>query len=254
MASELEFFLFDESYDNAHAQGLHAHQDIGPLSSRTITSCRRPRKKASCGRIRNGLAWRWNPGREFQGRMGSGPGRDQRQICRGAGNGRPACDPQERLQGDRLGLGKADHLHGQVGLRHGRQFLAYPPVACGRRTAKPLFHDAKGDHGMSQLMKHYHGRACSPMPARSPISSRPISTPTSASWPGPSRRRARSGASTTALPATGCAAPIARRCASSAGSAAPISIPISLSRRSRRRPRRHREEDGARTGLLGRCL
>jgi hypothetical protein len=41
----------------------------------------------------------------------------------------------------------------------------------------------------------------------------------------------RSGASTTALPAIGCAAPTARQSGSNAGSAALTSIPISLLRR-----------------------
>ena len=66
---------------------------------------------------------------------------------------------------------------------------------------------------MSDADAALHGRACSPMRARSPISSRPISTPTSASWPAPSRRPRRSGASTTAPPASACAARTARRCA-----------------------------------------
>ena len=81
-------------------------------------------------------AWRRHSGRELQGRVGPGPGGDQRQIRRGAGDGRPPRHHQERLQGDRLGAGQGDHLHGQVGLRPGRQFLATSTSRCGRRTAR----------------------------------------------------------------------------------------------------------------------
>ena len=80
-------------------------------------------------------ARRRHPGREFQGRVGPGPGGDQCPVCRGAGDGGPARHHQERLQGNRLWPGQGHHLHGQVGLRHGRQLLPRPPVAVVARTA-----------------------------------------------------------------------------------------------------------------------
>ena len=46
-------------------------------------------------------AGRRHRGREFQGRMGAGPGGDQRPLRRPADHGRLARHPQERLQGDR---------------------------------------------------------------------------------------------------------------------------------------------------------
>src|SRR5579875_3596972 len=69
-------------------------------------------------------------------------------------------------------------------------------------------------------------RGSSPTPTTSPISWRPTSIPTSASRPGPSRRRGRSGATTIARRAFVSAAPAARRSASNAASAAPISTLI----------------------------
>ena len=57
--------------------------------------------------IRKRPPGRRHSGREFEGRVGSGPGRDQRPLRRRADHGRPPRHPEERLQGDRLLQGKA---------------------------------------------------------------------------------------------------------------------------------------------------
>ena len=46
MASELEFFLFDDSYESRQPEGLPQPQDQRATTSRTTTSSRRPRKRA----------------------------------------------------------------------------------------------------------------------------------------------------------------------------------------------------------------
>ena len=45
-ASELEFYLFDESYEAPHAKRYHEPEDRRRTTSRTITSCRPPRRRA----------------------------------------------------------------------------------------------------------------------------------------------------------------------------------------------------------------
>ena len=45
-ASELEFYLFDESYKSAAAKRYHEPEDRRRTTSRTITSCRPPRRRA----------------------------------------------------------------------------------------------------------------------------------------------------------------------------------------------------------------
>ena len=74
-----------------------------------------------------------HPGAGEQGRVGSGPGGAQPGLCRGAGDGRPARDLQERRQGDRLAAGQGGELHGQVARRSRRQLLPHPRLAVGRR-------------------------------------------------------------------------------------------------------------------------
>ena len=80
--------------------------------------------------------------------MGPGPGGDQCQVCGGAGDGGPARHHQERRQGDRVWSGQGHHLHGQVGLRHGRQLLPRPPVVVvqGRQVAALLRQGGRPRH------------------------------------------------------------------------------------------------------------
>ncbi len=81
-------------------------------------------------------AGRRHPGRELKGRMGAGPGGDQRPLCRRADHGRPARHPEERVQGDRAAQRQGDHLHGEVALRPRRQFLAISTPRFGMRPAR----------------------------------------------------------------------------------------------------------------------
>ena len=106
MASELEFYVFDEPYGSRAQEGLQGprdrrlvhrglphlpdHQGGGPD----------PQDQERHGRRRH-------PGRVLEGRMGAGPGRAQPQIRRGARDGRPPRDLQERRQGDRVPAGTA---------------------------------------------------------------------------------------------------------------------------------------------------
>ena len=95
----------------------------------------------------------------------------------------------------------------------------------------PLFFDKKAEHGMSELMQH-HGRRAARICQRDHLFPGALHQLLQA-LPGRHLRadQGRSGARTTAPPASACAARGPRASASSAASAAPTSTPISPSPR-----------------------
>ena len=100
MATELEFYVFDEPYRSARAEGLQRPRDRR-LVHRGLPhpaddqgggpDPRDPQRHGGCG----------HPGRVVQGRMGSGPGGAQSALRGCARDGRPPRHLQERRQGDR---------------------------------------------------------------------------------------------------------------------------------------------------------
>ena len=89
-ASELEFYLFDESYEAIHAKGYREPEDRR-LLHRGLSRLPDQQGRAGHAGDPQRAARRGHSGREFQGRVGAGPGRDQRPLRRGARNGRPPC-------------------------------------------------------------------------------------------------------------------------------------------------------------------
>ena len=182
--------------------------------------------------IRSGLQGAGIPVENSKGEWGPGQEEINVRYADALDDGRPPRHPEERRQGDRPCAGQGRHLHGEVATTTSPARPSHIHTSLWDKAGKtPLFHDAKAEHGMSDADAQLRRRAARSMRATSPISSRPTSIPTSASRPAPSRRPRRSGAATTAPPASGCAARAPRRSASSAASAAPTSIPISPSRR-----------------------
>ncbi len=154
MASELEFFLFDQSYDSARESGyrnLHLvsgyNEDYPHLPDHQGRGC-------DAGDPHR-LAGRRYSGREFQGRGLGRAGGNQCPLCRCAHHGRPPCDHQKRLQGDCLVEGQGHHFPRKVELQCCRQFVAYPPVAVERRRQDAAVLRQREEHGMTPLMKHY---------------------------------------------------------------------------------------------------
>ena len=114
-ASELEFYLFDETYDSARAEALCRSEDRRQLHP----GLSHPADHQGGGRHARhpqGSAGRRHPGGELQGRVGARPGGDQRPLRRRARDGGPPRDPEERREGDRLRARQGGHLHGEVGL------------------------------------------------------------------------------------------------------------------------------------------
>ena len=134
-ASELEFYLFDESYDAAQAKGYRDLKTAGTYIE-DYHIFQTAKEEGVMRAIRTGLQGRRHPGREFQGRVGAGPGRDQRPLRRRADHGRPPRDPEEGVQGDRAASGQGDHLHGEVALRPRRQRRATSTARSGTPPAR----------------------------------------------------------------------------------------------------------------------
>ena len=155
-ASELEFYLFDESYDAA--PGDKGYRDL-KTAGRYIEDYhifQTTKEEGVMRAIRTGLQGRRHPGREFQGRMGAGPGRDQRPLRRCAHHGRPPRHPEER----RARRSRSSRARRSPSWRSGASTL--PAVSSHIHSSlwdaagkKPLFQDQKGEHGMSKLMRHY---------------------------------------------------------------------------------------------------
>ena len=130
-ASELEFYLFDETYKSAAAKRYHGLEDRRRLH-RGLSHTPDHQGGGRHARHPPRPAGRRHPRRELQGRVGPGPGGDQRPLRRRAGDGRPPRHPQERRQGDRARARQGRHLHVQVALRPRRLLRAHPHLAVGR--------------------------------------------------------------------------------------------------------------------------
>ncbi len=161
-ATELEFFLFKESYEEADALGW---QNLTPHTS-TIEDyqlLQTTREEYVLRRIRNEMMRRRHPGRELQGRGRAGAARGERPVGRGARHGRPPPHLQERHQGDCGAGGAGDDVHGQVD--DGRRRLVVPrahqpveprpqrgPDGAGRRRGRRR---RAHPSGLSKLGRHF---------------------------------------------------------------------------------------------------
>ena len=87
-ASELEFYLFDESYERAADKGYRELKTAGHYIE-DYHIFQTTKEEGVMRAIRTGLRGRRHPGRELQGRVGPGPGGDQRPLRRRADHGRP---------------------------------------------------------------------------------------------------------------------------------------------------------------------
>ena len=194
-ASELEFYVYKQSYAEAQRAGLPRPHADDPLHPRL------PRAGDDDGRVVHAPdpardAGRRHPGRVLQGRGVVRPARAQHALRRRRHLGGPPHDLQERRQGDRLpqrrcrprfmakpsekDIGSSCHIHIEPRRsRARRQRLRRRPR--GNRPVPPLpRRRAQAHHGSSRC------------------SSRPASTRTSATRPRAGRPPRSAGAATTA--------------------------------------------------------
>jgi glutamine synthetase len=153
-ASELEFFLFDESYETAHAKGYKGLKTSGHYIE-DYHILQTTKEEAVMRTIRNGLEGAGIPVENSKGEWGPG----QEEINVRYAEALEMADRHVVLKNGckeiAWGLGKAltfmakwdyglagnsSHIHQSLWSADGR---------------KSLFHDPKAEHGMSALMGHY---------------------------------------------------------------------------------------------------
>jgi len=154
MASELEFFLFDESYETASSKGYRNLKTAGSYIE-DYNILQTTKEEGVMRAIRNGLQGAGIPVENSKGEWG--PGQEEINVKYAEAlemadrhvilkNG---CMEIAWAQGKAVtfmakwdyGLaGNSAHIHQSLWSQDGK---------------RPLFHDPKGDHGMSELMKHY---------------------------------------------------------------------------------------------------
>ncbi|MDP9137348.1 MAG: glutamine synthetase family protein, partial [Pseudomonadota bacterium] len=154
MASELEFFLFDESYESAHAKGYRSLKTAGPYIE-DYHILQTTKEEGVMRAIRNGLQGAGIPVENSKGEWG--PGQEEINVTYAEALEmadrhailKNACKEIAWAQGKAItfmakwdyGLaGNSSHIHQSLWSADGR---------------KPLFHDPKADYGMSELMQHY---------------------------------------------------------------------------------------------------
>ena len=132
-ASELEYFIFEETYRTAAEAGLRrsdpgrlVHRGLPPAAGRPRGAVQRSRAPAP-GPLRH-------PGRDLQGGMGPRPARDEHPLRRCPRHGRSPRAPQAVHEGDGRRPRAERHLHGQAPRRRGRVRAATSISACGGTT------------------------------------------------------------------------------------------------------------------------
>lgn len=153
MASELEFFLFKESYEEAHAKG---YRDIAPISAynEDYHIFQTTKEEGVMRAIRNGLQGAGVPVENSKGEADAGQEEinvrysDALDMADNHAVIKNACKEIAWTKGRALTFlakwnydmaGNSSHVHQSLWSLDG----------------KPLFHDEDAPHGMSDLMRHY---------------------------------------------------------------------------------------------------
>ena len=154
MASELEFFLFDDSYETAHAKGYRDLKTSGYYSE-DYHILQTTKEEGVMRAIRNGLHGAGIPVENSKGEWGAG----QEEINVKYAEALEMADRHAIMKNgckeiawalgksitfmakwDYAGAGNSSHIHQSLWTADGKT---------------SLFHDKSGEHGMSDLMKHY---------------------------------------------------------------------------------------------------
>ena len=153
MATELEFFLFEKSFDEIRKEGFRSlepisgyNQDYHILQTTKEEDIMRP--------VRNYLVAAGVPVENSKGEAEDRSGRTQHQVCSGSGNGGPSHHRQACSQGNRL----AKRAGGDVFCQNGVTTRSAPHRTSTNRfgkTANRHFFDANDELGMSALMRNY---------------------------------------------------------------------------------------------------
>ena len=158
MASELEFYLLRDTYEEAAAKGWNNLEPWGWYNE-DYQLLQATKAEPIYRQFRNHMTAGRHADRVLQGRSGRRPARDQHPLRRRAGSRRPRRALQARRQGDRPPQRLRHHLHGETGPHLDRIIEPRPPQPLGRsRRRQSLFPEpSAGSREMSQTMRHFLG-------------------------------------------------------------------------------------------------
>ncbi|HLF21580.1 MAG TPA: glutamine synthetase family protein [Aestuariivirga sp.] len=154
MASELEFFLFDDSYEAAHHKG-YRHLKTAGQYIQDYHILQTTKEEGVMRAIRNGLHGAGIPVENSKGEWGPG----QEEINVKYAEALEMADRHAIIKNGckeiAYGLGKAITFMAKwdYGLAGSSSHIHQSLWSADGKT--PLFFDKAGDHGMSQVMKHY---------------------------------------------------------------------------------------------------
>ena len=133
--TELEFIVFEDTYEEAHDARLPAPDPGQPVQRRLLDRRHHPGRAAAARHPQHHVRRRAER-RGRQGRVQLRPARDRLPVRRRAGHRRQPRGLQDGGQGDRGAARPVADLHGQVQRARG-QLLPHPPVAArqGRRAS-----------------------------------------------------------------------------------------------------------------------
>ena len=153
MASELEFFLFDDSYETAHHKG-YRHLKTAGYYIEDYHILQTTKEEGYMRALRNGLQ-----APAFRSKIPRANGARARKKSTSNMPRRwrwPTVTPSSRTAARKSPMASA-----RPSPSWPSGTTAWPAIPrtstspCGRPTASPLFLDKTGEHGMSEMMKHY---------------------------------------------------------------------------------------------------
>lgn len=154
MASELEFFLFDESYESANQKGYRGLKTSGYYIE-DYHILQTTKEEGVMRAIRNGLSGAGIPVENSKGEWGPG----QEEINVKYAEALEMADRHAIIKNGckeiAYGLGKAITFMAKwdYGMAGNSSHVHQSLWSADGKTS--LFHDKNGEHGMSELMKHY---------------------------------------------------------------------------------------------------
>ena len=154
VATELEFFVFRESFEELRDKSYRDMTTISPYNE-DYHIFQTTKEEGLMRQIRNGLHGAGVRVENTKGEADPGAGRGQRLLQRRAGDGRQPLPGEECGQGNRLSERSRGDFPRQVEPRCGGFFEPHSPVAGIDQLATPCFTTPMPNTACRTLMRHY---------------------------------------------------------------------------------------------------
>ena len=164
-ASELEFYLFDESYEIGRGEAAIATSRRPGAYIEDYHILQTTKEEGVMRAIRNGLQGAGIPVENSKGEWGPGQEEINVRYADALTMADRHVDPEERLQGDRLRCRARRSPSWRSGASTSPARSSHIHISLWDAAGKkPLFFDAKAEHGMSKLMRQLRRRAARACP------------------------------------------------------------------------------------------